>query len=107
MPVMLVTQIEAENYAQTESVTTLYALNEDIHTADYRQIYQGMYKASTADTKLIYNSKTYDSHETDFGKMSFYAGCFALAAGILLRRQFCGHISGSAEQLTGSLREWA
>ena len=35
---MLVTQIEAENYAQTESVTTLYALNEDIHTADYRQI---------------------------------------------------------------------
>ena len=25
----------------------------------------------------------------------------------LLRRQFCGHISGSAEQLTGSLREWA
>lgn len=84
MPVMLVTQIEAENYAQTESVTTLYALNEDIHTADYRQIYQGMYKASTADTKLIYNSKTYDSHETDFGKMSFYAGCFALAAGIFV-----------------------
>ena len=84
MPVMLVTQIEAENYAQTESVTTLYALNEDIHTADYRQIYQGMYKVSTADTKLIYNSKTYDSHETDFGKMSFYAGCFALAAGIFV-----------------------
>ena len=84
MPVMLVTQIEAENYAQTESVTTLYALNEDIHTADYRQIYQGMYKASTADTKLIYNSKTYDSHEMDFGKMSFYAGCFALAAGIFV-----------------------
>lgn len=43
-----------------------------------------MYKASTADTKLIYNSKTYDSHETDFGKMSFYAGCFALAAGIFV-----------------------
>ena len=84
MPVMLVTQIEAENYAQTESVTTLYALNEDIHTADYRQIYQGMYKVSTADTKLIYNSKTYDSHETDFGKMSIYAGCFALAAGIFV-----------------------
>ena len=81
MPVMLVTQIEAENYAQTESVTTLYALNEDIHTADYRQIYQGMYKASTADTKLIYNSKTYDSHETDFGKNEFLCGLFRTGSG--------------------------
>lgn len=84
MPVMLITQEEAESYAQTASVTTLYALNENIHTTDYRQVYQGMYAASTADTKLIYNSKVYDSHGTDFEKMASYAGCFALAAGIFV-----------------------
>lgn len=84
MPVMLITQEEAESYEQTASVTTLYALNENIHTTDYRQVYQGMYAASTADTKLIYNSKVYDSHGTDFGKMASYAGCFALAAGIFV-----------------------
>ena len=84
MPVMLITQEEAESYAQTASVTTLYALNENIHTTDYRQVYQGMYAASTADTKLIYNSKVYDSHGTDFEKMGFYAGGFALAAGIFV-----------------------
>ena len=49
MPVMLITQEEAESYEQTASVTTLYALNENIHTTDYRQGYQGMYCRYKAD----------------------------------------------------------
>ena len=103
---MLITQEEAESYEQTASVTTLYALNENIHTTDYRQVYQGMYAASTADTKLIYNSKVYDSHGTDFGKMASYAGCFALAAGIFVTAAVYGRISGNGRQRTGSLTEW-
>lgn len=81
VPTFLITKEEAESYGYIERRTFLYTLDENIHTHDYRQVYEGMKEQIS--THSEYNSRVYDSESVGFDGITAYAAVFAAVIGMV------------------------